>query len=122
MIPFAAVIVDPGVIAWVAVGLIPGFLAARVYRGGRYGPVWEWAVALTGVAAAVGAGALVRSAGPAPVDGLGLWRSTLAAAAAATLAVWVAGLVVRAARSPLPTPAALGGPGGGRPTGALGAH
>jgi uncharacterized membrane protein YeaQ/YmgE (transglycosylase-associated protein family) len=49
MTPFAAITLDPGsVIAWVAVGLIAGFLAGRVMSGGGYGVVGDLAVGLAG--------------------------------------------------------------------------
>jgi uncharacterized membrane protein YeaQ/YmgE (transglycosylase-associated protein family) len=46
---FAQIDLDPGgVIAWVAVGLLVGFLAGRVMRGSGYGPVGDLVLALVG--------------------------------------------------------------------------
>lgn len=75
-----------GLLAWVAVGLIPGFLAARVYRGGGYGVYGDSAVVAVGVVAGVAGGVAARAAAPVPDPGL--WLSLLAAAAASTLVVW----------------------------------
>jgi uncharacterized membrane protein YeaQ/YmgE (transglycosylase-associated protein family) len=95
MATFAAIHLDPGsLLAWVAVGLIPGFLAARVWRGGGYGPVRDSAVGLAGVIAAVAAGALTRSLAP-DLEGSGVMPGLLAAALAASV-------LVAALRSPAP--------------------
>ena len=49
MTPFAAITLDPGgVIAWVVVGLIAGFLAGRVMNWGGYGLFGDLAVGLVG--------------------------------------------------------------------------
>lgn len=80
--PFVAV-------AWVAVGLIPGFLAAQGRRGGGYGPADNAGVLLAGAVAAVAGGLLCQ--GVSHMDGvtdLGFVGSLLAAALAATAVVW----------------------------------
>lgn len=49
MAVFAQINLDPGgVIAWLVVGLIAGFLASRVMRGGGYGLVGDVVVGLVG--------------------------------------------------------------------------
>ncbi|MEO2088932.1 MAG: GlsB/YeaQ/YmgE family stress response membrane protein [Gemmataceae bacterium] len=49
MTTFAAITLDPGgVIAWLAVGLIAGFLAGRVMSGGGYGVIGDLVVGLVG--------------------------------------------------------------------------
>ena len=46
---FAQINLEPGgVIAWVVVGLIAGYLAGRVMRGGGYGLVGDLVVGLVG--------------------------------------------------------------------------
>jgi uncharacterized membrane protein YeaQ/YmgE (transglycosylase-associated protein family) len=45
----AAIVLEPGgIIAWLVVGLIAGWLAGRVMRGGGYGVVGDIAVGLIG--------------------------------------------------------------------------
>ncbi len=75
------------VVGWAVVGLVPGFLAARVYQGGRHGPDGDTAVGLAGVAAAVGGGAFAWAVGPA---GGMPFILTMAAAALAAAAVVLA--------------------------------
>ena len=49
MATFAAIHLDPGgLIAWLVVGLIAGFLAGQVMRGGGYGLVGDIIVGLVG--------------------------------------------------------------------------
>ena len=49
---FAQITLDPaGVVAWVAVGLVAGFLAGRVTRGSGYGPVGDVGIGLVGAVA-----------------------------------------------------------------------
>jgi len=49
MATFAAITLDPGgIVAWVIVGLIAGFLAGRVMTGGGYGLVGDLVVGLVG--------------------------------------------------------------------------
>ena len=49
MATFAAIHLDPGgVIAWLVVGLIAGFLAGQFMRGGGYGLVGDIVVGLVG--------------------------------------------------------------------------
>jgi uncharacterized membrane protein YeaQ/YmgE (transglycosylase-associated protein family) len=49
MAAFAQISLDPGgVVAWVVVGLIAGFLASRFMRGGGYGLVGDIVVGLVG--------------------------------------------------------------------------
>ncbi len=46
---FAAIVLDPGgIIAWLVVGLIAGFLAGRVMRGAGYGIVGDIFMGLIG--------------------------------------------------------------------------
>ncbi|HEX4607706.1 MAG TPA: hypothetical protein VH092_05810 [Urbifossiella sp.] len=88
MMLLASLFPDAGsVLGWTAVGLVPGFLAARVYRGGRLGPFGDTAVGGAGVAAAVVGGAITSSLGPAPAVGSPLMGTLAAAALAATAVV-----------------------------------
>ena len=49
MATFAEMSLDPGgIVAWVVVGLIAGFLAGRVMKGGGYGLVGDVVVGLVG--------------------------------------------------------------------------
>jgi uncharacterized membrane protein YeaQ/YmgE (transglycosylase-associated protein family) len=49
MATFAEITLDPGgVVAWVIVGLVAGFLAGRVMTGGGYGLVGDIVVGLVG--------------------------------------------------------------------------
>src|SRR6478735_7176971 len=49
MATFAQIYLEPGgVIAWFVVGLLAGFLAGRVMRGGGYGLVGDLVVGLVG--------------------------------------------------------------------------
>ena len=49
MAMFAQIVLDPGgIVAWVVVGLIAGFLASRVMGGGGYGLVGDIVVGLVG--------------------------------------------------------------------------
>jgi uncharacterized membrane protein YeaQ/YmgE (transglycosylase-associated protein family) len=49
MAMFAQINLEPGgVIAWLVVGLVAGFLAGRVMQGGGYGLVGDLAVGLVG--------------------------------------------------------------------------
>jgi uncharacterized membrane protein YeaQ/YmgE (transglycosylase-associated protein family) len=49
MSTFAEIILDPGsIIAWLVVGLIAGWLAARVMKGGGYGLVGDVIVGVVG--------------------------------------------------------------------------
>jgi uncharacterized membrane protein YeaQ/YmgE (transglycosylase-associated protein family) len=46
---FAQIDLEPGgVIAWIVVGLIAGFLAGRVMKGSGYGPIGDLVVGLVG--------------------------------------------------------------------------
>ena len=93
-------------LAWVAVGLIPGFLAARVHRGGRFGTAGDTALAVAGVAAAVTGALLFGLFGSEPLAGLGLGGPVVGVAAALLSATVVVALVC--AVVPRPDPATGG--------------
>jgi uncharacterized membrane protein YeaQ/YmgE (transglycosylase-associated protein family) len=81
---FAQITLDPGgVIAWVVVGLVAGFLAGRVMRGGGYGLVGDLIVGLIG--ALIG-GFLF---GSAVTGDYGLVGSVVVAFLGACLLIWV---------------------------------
>ena len=49
ILPFAAIVLTPGnVIAWLVVGLISGWLAGSVMKGGGYGMIGDIVVGLIG--------------------------------------------------------------------------
>lgn len=88
MATFAFLAPDPAsLLGWVVVGLVPGFLAARVYRGGRLGPGGDVAVGAAGVVGAVAGGTLAGGFGPAPGAVMPLMAGYVAAALAAIAVV-----------------------------------
>jgi uncharacterized membrane protein YeaQ/YmgE (transglycosylase-associated protein family) len=49
MVMFAEIVLSPGgIIAWLVVGLIAGFLAGQVMKGGGYGVIGDIVVGLVG--------------------------------------------------------------------------
>ena len=89
MATFAQIILEPGgVIAWLVVGLIAGFLAGRVMRGGGYGLVGDIVVGLVG---AVLGGILF---GQFVVGDNQLVGSIVVAFLGACILIWVVRLIV----------------------------
>jgi uncharacterized membrane protein YeaQ/YmgE (transglycosylase-associated protein family) len=81
---FAQINLEPGgVIAWVVVGLIAGFLAGRIMQGGGYGLVGDLVVGLVG---AVVGGFLF---GQLVTGDYGLLGSIVVAFLGACLLIWV---------------------------------
>jgi uncharacterized membrane protein YeaQ/YmgE (transglycosylase-associated protein family) len=84
MATFAEITLDPGgVVAWVIVGLVAGFLAGRVMTGGGYGLVGDLVAGLVG-AVACGSSLAMFVAGTS-----GLVGSIVAACLGACLLIWV---------------------------------
>jgi len=88
MAAFAQIQLDPGgLIAWLVVGLIAGFLAGRVMRGGGYGLVGDIVVGLVG---AVLGGFLF---GQLVVTEYGFAGSIVVAFLGACLLIWVVRMI-----------------------------
>lgn len=91
---FATVVLEPGgVIAWLVVGLIAGFLASRVMGGGGYGLVGDIVVGLIGAFL----GGLV--CGMFLVGDYGLIGSIAVAFVGACLLIWIVRMVTGNRRS-----------------------
>jgi uncharacterized membrane protein YeaQ/YmgE (transglycosylase-associated protein family) len=83
-----------GIIAWIILGLIAGWIASKIMTGSGSGLLMNLVL---GVVGALVGGFLVRILGGAGVTGFNLW-SLLVAVLGAVLVLWIAG-AMRSRRS-----------------------
>ena len=93
---FAEIVLEPGgIIAWLFVGLIAGFLASRVMGSGGYGLIGDLVVGLVGAFI----GGLV--CGMLVVGDYGLVGSIVVAFIGACLLIWLVRLIAPGSRTTL---------------------
>lgn len=93
---FAAALNPGGLIAWIVIGLVAGFLASMVMRGGGYGILGDIIVGIVG--AFIG-GLIVNLV--APDDNFGFWGSLIVAFVGACILIAILRAVSRgSARTP----------------------
>jgi uncharacterized membrane protein YeaQ/YmgE (transglycosylase-associated protein family) len=74
-----------GIIAWIVLGLIAGFLASKIYQGTGQGTLVDIAIGIVG---AVVGGYLFNAFGATGVTGFNIW-SMIVATIGAVIVLWI---------------------------------